>query len=449
MKLQIAETRSSLHAKFSRQEEKEYAMDSTGGAENKANNYLPAGWTVTRVFGGILVSAAVLGLILAPDSLSSFLPFPKRKSKKKPVRVYMDGCFDMMHYGHCNALRQARALGDELVVGVVSDDEIIYNKGPPVMSLDERMVMVSAVKWVDEVIANAPYAINEEFMNKLFNEYNIDYIIHGDDPCLLPDGSDAYALAKKAGRYKQIKRTEGVSSTDIVGRMLLCVRDRPSSDNHTHASLQRQFSHGQSHKAESRGGSSGTRISHFLPTSRRIVQFSNGKGPGPDAHIVYIDGAFDLFHAGHVEILKHAREQGDFLLVGIHTDQTVSDHRGLHHPIMNLHERSLSVLACRYVDEVIIGAPWEVTKDMIMTFNISLVVHGTVAENDGVNVEDDPYKAAKNMGIFKIIESPLDITTTTIIKRIVANHEAYQKRNEKKVESEKRYYEGKAHVSGD
>jgi glycerol-3-phosphate cytidylyltransferase-like family protein len=80
-----------------------------------------------------------------------------------------------------------------------------------------RMLMVSAVKWVDEVISDAPYAINEEFMKKLFTEYSIDYIIHGDDPCLLPDGTDAYALAKKSGRYKQIKRTEGVSSTDIVG----------------------------------------------------------------------------------------------------------------------------------------------------------------------------------------------------------------------------------------
>ena len=57
-------------------------------------------------------------------------------------------------------------------------------------------------------------------MNRLFNEYGVDYIIHGDDPCILPDGSDAYALAKAAGRYKQIKRTEGVSSTDIVGRRL-------------------------------------------------------------------------------------------------------------------------------------------------------------------------------------------------------------------------------------
>jgi len=149
------------------------------------------------------------------------LSLNKNKKKKKPIRVYMDGCFDMMHYGHCNALRQARALGDQLVVGVVSDAEIIANKGPPVTPLHERMIMVNAVKWVDEVISDAPYAITEEFMKKLFDEYNIDYIIHGDDPCVLPDGTDAYALAKKAGRYKQIKRTEGVSSTDIVGKWLI------------------------------------------------------------------------------------------------------------------------------------------------------------------------------------------------------------------------------------
>ncbi|XP_010529960.1 PREDICTED: ethanolamine-phosphate cytidylyltransferase-like isoform X2 [Tarenaya hassleriana] len=292
------------------------------------------------------------------------LPWRRFRQQRKPVRVYMDGCFDMMHYGHCNALRQARALGDQLVVGVVSDEEIIANKGPPVTPLHERMIMVKAVKWVDEVIPDAPYAITEDFMKRLFVEYQIDYIIHGDDPCVLPDGTDAYALAKKAGRYKQIKRTEGVSSTDIVGRMLLCVRERSINDSHNHSSLQRQFSHGHSPKFEDGGYAAATRVTHFLPTSRRIVQFSNGKGPGPDQRIIYIDGAFDLFHAGHVEILRVARELGDFLLVGIHNDQTISAKRGAHRPIMNLHERSLSVLACRYVDEVIIGAPWEVSKDM-------------------------------------------------------------------------------------
>lgn len=80
---------------------------------------------------------------------------------------------------------------------------------------------MSGLKWVDEVITDAPYAITEQFLHRLFHEYKIDYVIHGDDPCLLPDGTDAYAAAKKAGRYKQIKRTEGVSSTDIVGTKFL------------------------------------------------------------------------------------------------------------------------------------------------------------------------------------------------------------------------------------
>ena len=403
---------------------------------------------VKWVVGVMIVGVSLLGLY----SSGPFGLWKKsRRRNKKPIRVYMDGCFDMMHYGHCNALRQARALGDQLIVGVVSDDEIIANKGPPVTPLHERMIMVNAVKWVDEVIPEAPYAITEEFMKKLFDEYKIDYIIHGDDPCVLPDGTDAYAHAKKAGRYKQIKRTEGVSSTDIVGRMLLCVRERTIADTHNHSSLQRQFSNGRGQKFEDGGVvASGTRVSHFLPTSRRIVQFSNGRSPGPDARIVYIDGAFDLFHAGHVEILRLARDCGDFLLVGIHTDQTVSATRGLHRPIMSLHERSLSVLACRYVDEVIIGAPGEVSKDMITTFNISVVVHGTTAENtDFQKEQSNPYAVPISMGIFKVLDSPLDITTTTIIRRIVSNHEAYQKRNEKKGESEKRYYESKTHVSGD
>ncbi|GJM88140.1 hypothetical protein PR202_ga04167 [Eleusine coracana subsp. coracana] len=169
-----------------------------------------------------------------------------------------------------------------------------------------------------------------------------------------------------------------------------------------------------------------------------------------DSRIVYIDGAFDLFHAGHVEILRLARELGDFLLVGIHTDQTISSTRGRHRPIMNLHERSLSVLACRYVDEVIIGAPWDVSKDMITTFNISLVVHGTIAENmDFMQDDSNPYAVPMAMGIYHRLESPLDITTSTIIRRIVANHEAYQKRNEKKEASEKKYYEGKRFVNGE
>uniref|UniRef100_A0A1D1Z1U4 ethanolamine-phosphate cytidylyltransferase n=1 Tax=Anthurium amnicola TaxID=1678845 RepID=A0A1D1Z1U4_9ARAE len=385
---------------------------------------------------------------LWPDLGGLLFPHAKRgagRRRRAPVRVYMDGCFDLMHYGHANALRQAKALGDELVVGVVGDDEILSNKGPPVLSMDERVLLVSGLKWVDEVITHAPYEINEKFMNVLFNDYKIDYIIHGDDPCLLPDGTDAYALAKKAGRYKEIKRTEGVSSTDIVGRILSTMKTMDPDRMHDNASV-----HGSPRDTDGphskENDTTGSQVSHFLPTSRRIVQFSNAKGPQPNARVVYIDGAFDLFHAGHVEILRIARQLGDFLLVGVHTDQTVSEHRGTH-PVMHLHERSLSVLACRYVDEVIIGAPREVTKDMIMTFNMSIVVHGTVAEGSSGGV--DPYAVPKSMGIFKTIESPRNTTSTSVARRIMINYEAYKKRNEKKGESEKKYYAEKKFVVGD
>lgn len=54
--------------------------------------------------------------------------------------------------------------------------------------------------------------------------------------------------------------------------------------------------------------------------------------------------------------LQCARKEGDFLLVGLHCDEDVTDRRGPHLPLMDLHERALSVLACKYVDEVIIGA---------------------------------------------------------------------------------------------
>jgi ethanolamine-phosphate cytidylyltransferase len=53
-------------------------------------------------------------------------------------RVWVDGCFDFAHHGHAGAMLQARRLGTELLVGVHSDEAILENKGPTVMTLDER-----------------------------------------------------------------------------------------------------------------------------------------------------------------------------------------------------------------------------------------------------------------------------------------------------------------------
>ena len=45
-------------------------------------------------------------------------------SDKNKTRVWIDGCYDMVHFGHANALRQAKAMGDHLIVGVHTDKEI-------------------------------------------------------------------------------------------------------------------------------------------------------------------------------------------------------------------------------------------------------------------------------------------------------------------------------------
>jgi ethanolamine-phosphate cytidylyltransferase len=109
------------------------------------------------------------------------------------------------------------------------------------------------------------------------------------------------------GRFVTIKRTEGISTTDLVGRMLMCVRGSETKDQlarNAQANQLKEFSTnpmGATEWSEDAGDSpksAATRVSQFLPTSRRFVQFSSGIQPFPGATIVYVDGAFDMFHSG-------------------------------------------------------------------------------------------------------------------------------------------------------
>src|SRR5690349_21615559 len=101
---------------------------------------------------------------------------------------------------------------------------------------------------------------------------------------------------------------------------------------------------GMDHSAK---GSPWTGSSQFLPTTQKIIQFSDGKSPNPGDKIVYVSGALDLFHIGHLDFLEQAKARGDYLIVGLHTDPVVNQYKGSNYPIMNLHERVLSVLACK------------------------------------------------------------------------------------------------------
>ncbi|CAK4319231.1 unnamed protein product [Aphanomyces euteiches] len=356
------------------------------------------------------------------------------RKPKKQVRIWMDGAFDMMHYGHMNAFRQAKSVGTYLVVGVNDDKSITECKGaPPVMCDEERIASVAGCKFVDAVEPHCPYIMNDEYLLKMIEKHNLDYIVHGDDPCIV-DGKDVYESAQKMGKYRTIPRTEGVSTSDILGRMLLLNKSHHRHDTVTQLSSQVKGANLSQLQS---------RPSRFLTTNRMLRLFSVGnKEPAPHARVVYIDGAWDMFHPGHVDILKVAKAQGDYLIVGVHNDAVVNKHRGLNYPIMNLHERVLSVLGCRYVDDVLIDAPWEITKEMIASLRLSVVVHGSRRKGHDNDADMEVhYKAAIEAGIYREVPSPRLMDVTDIVARITENRERFEKKFIKKMEAEKEYYD--------
>lgn len=110
---------------------------------------------------------------------------------------------------------------------------------------------------------------------------------------------------------------------------------------------------------------------------------------------------------------------------------------------MNLHERVLSVLGCRYVDDVLIDAPYEITPEMVASLNIAEVVHGSRSDEVGESrtIEGKRYRYPKEAGKFTTIDSPSDFTLSSILKRIHRNQEKFQAKIERKMKLEKMYYE--------
>lgn len=344
---------------------------------------------------------------------------------KKPIRVWCDGCYDMVHFGHANSLRQAKALGDYLIVGVHTDEEITKHKGPPVFNQEERYKMVRGIKWVDEVVEGAPYVTTLETLDK----YDCDFCCHGDDITMTADGVDTYHLVKTAERYREVQRTAGVSTTDLVGRMLLLTRNHFRQGEHEY---EVEKEHSSTMGQDSLARSPWTGCSQFLPTTQKIIQFSDGKPPKPSDRVVYVAGAFDLFHVGHLDFLEKAKEHGDYLIVGLHTDPVVNRYKGSNYPIMNLHERVLSVLACKYVSEVVIGAPYTVTKDLMDHFKVDIVIHGTTRVMNDADGRD-PFEYPKQIKKFITVDSGNDMTTEKIVDRIIRNRLEFEARDRKSV----------------
>ncbi|KAL8938310.1 MAG: hypothetical protein Q9211_003261 [Gyalolechia sp. 1 TL-2023] len=136
----------------------------------------------------------------------------------RSVRIYADGVFDLFHLGHMRQLEQAKNAFPEvyLLVGVTGDAETHKRKGLTVLTGVERAETVRHCKWVDEVIPNCPWVVTPDFLE----EHKIDYVAHDDLPYGADEGDDIYAPIKKQGKFLVTQRTDGVSTTGIITKIV-------------------------------------------------------------------------------------------------------------------------------------------------------------------------------------------------------------------------------------
>lgn len=131
------------------------------------------------------------------------------------VVVFTNGVFDLLHPGHLRYLREARALGDALIVAINTDRSVRANKGAgrPINPQDERAELLLALDAVDAVT--------------MFDEDTPHAIITAVQPDVLVKGADWAADAivgretveRRGGRVERVKIEEGLSTTAIVDRV--------------------------------------------------------------------------------------------------------------------------------------------------------------------------------------------------------------------------------------
>ncbi len=136
--------------------------------------------------------------------------------RKGMVLVFTNGCFDIIHAGHCHYLEEARRLGDILVVGLNSDESVkrIKGKGRPIIPQEQRAKVLSSLQPVDYVVI-----FNEDTPFELIRSIKPDVLVKGGD--WSPEnivGKDF--VESYGGKVVTIPFRYDVSTTSIVEKII-------------------------------------------------------------------------------------------------------------------------------------------------------------------------------------------------------------------------------------
>ena len=131
--------------------------------------------------------------------------------------------------------------------------------------------------------------------------------------------------------------------------------------------------------------------------------------------IGYTTGVFDLFHIGHLNILKRAKEQCDYLIVGVSTDEVVQEYKNKT-PIIPFEERKQIVESIKYVDKVV---P-QTTMDKYVAWEnnkFDVIFHGDDWKNS--DMYNEMEKKLKNVGVDFVYFPYTKGTSSTILTKVL------------------------------
>lgn len=131
------------------------------------------------------------------------LEHPRRKLLMKKVITY--GTFDLLHWGHINLLKRAKDLGDYLIVAISSDEFNEIKNKEAYHSFENRKMILEAIRYVDEVIAEDNWEQKVEDVQK----HDIDVFVMGDD------WEGKFDFLKEYCEVVYLPRTVGISTSKI------------------------------------------------------------------------------------------------------------------------------------------------------------------------------------------------------------------------------------------
>lgn len=129
--------------------------------------------------------------------------------------VFTNGVFDLLHAGHLDSLRRARAEGDFLIVGVNSDDSVRRLKGPgrPILPLDQRMRLLAALHMVTAVVS-----FDDDTPARLIEVVEPDVLVKGGHYQIHEIVGHEFVQAR-GGRVLSLPLVDGCSTTGVVERI--------------------------------------------------------------------------------------------------------------------------------------------------------------------------------------------------------------------------------------